>query len=309
MAESELTPVGTGTPVGASKSAEDKKKPSWSWWKVLVLGIAFYFVGLAALVLTGNPNLFPTVVMVGSFLVPLTYVAFFYEHRHYSRLTMPTTALAMVYGGVLGVIAASILEPLFVRRLDFVTAFVIGFIEEFVKILGVLIVARRRGHDSEIDGLILGAAAGMGFAALESTGYAFTAFLTSQGSLSATVGVTLLRGLLSPLGHGTWTAILAAVLFRESREGHFRINLKVIGAYLWVVALHGLWDGLPGLLSNYVASGLDIFIAQALIGAAGLFSLWLLWREGVRRVEQQLETQPATPTPAELLPPVGNSAN
>src|SRR2546430_5382081 len=47
-----------------------------------------------------------------------------------------------------------------------------------------------------IDGLILGAAVGMGFAAFESTGYAFTAFLLSGGSLSSVVGVTLMRGLL-----------------------------------------------------------------------------------------------------------------
>ena len=55
------------------------------------------------------------------------------------------------------------------------------------------------------DGIILGGAAGMGFAALESSGYVFTAFVDSGGSLSTLVLVTLLRGLLSPVGHGTPT--------------------------------------------------------------------------------------------------------
>jgi RsiW-degrading membrane proteinase PrsW (M82 family) len=168
-------------------------------------------------------------------------------------------------------------------------AFGVGLIEEFVKILGVLLVARRRGHDSEIDGLILGAAAGMGFAALESNGYAFSAFLRDQGSLSATVGVTLLRGILSPLGHDTWTAILAAVLFRESRAGRFRINLSVIAAYLTVVILHGLWDGVPTVLSKVVPSGLDVLIAQVAIGMVGLFILWRRWREGARLALKQQE--------------------
>jgi RsiW-degrading membrane proteinase PrsW (M82 family) len=277
------------TQLESTRSAERKKAGSTSWWKVLLIGAVFYVLGLGVLALTGNPNLFPTVVMVGSFLVPVAYVAFFYEHRHYSKLTLPTTALSMVYGGLLGVIAASLLEPLFIRRLDFATAFGIGLIEEFVKILGVLVVARRWGHDSEIDGLILGAAAGMGFAALESSGYAFSAFLRSQGSLSATVGVTLLRGILSPLGHGTWTAILAAVLFRESKAGRFRINLRVVAAYLTVVVLHGLWDGLPAVLSTVVPSGVDIFIAQVAIGAVGLIILWRLWREGERLALEQQE--------------------
>lgn len=155
-------------------------------------------------------------------------------------------------------------------------------IEEFVKILGVLVIARHMRHDAEMDGLIIGAAAGMSFAALESNGYAFVAFLSSGGSLSATVAVTLLRGILSPLGHGTWTAILASVLFRESKNGHFHINMKVIGAYLTVSVLHGLWDGLPGLISAFVSSGLDIFIGQSIVGLTGLFILWRRYREAKR---------------------------
>jgi RsiW-degrading membrane proteinase PrsW (M82 family) len=253
-----------------------------AWWKTIMIGALLYVIALGTLFVTNNPNLFPTVVMVGSFLVPFSYVAFFYERRHLSKLTMPTTAMSMVYGGLLGVIAASILEPIFIQQLNAVTAFGIGFIEEFVKILGVLVVARHWRHDSELDGLILGAAAGMGFAALESSGYAFSAFLQSNGSLSATVGVTLLRGLFSPLGHGTWTAILAAVLFRESKAGHFRINLQVIGAYLTVVILHGLWDAVPAALSNVTVPGVDVFLGQVAVGAPGLLILWRRWKEGVR---------------------------
>jgi RsiW-degrading membrane proteinase PrsW (M82 family) len=255
-----------------------------SWRRVLLSGIGFYVIGLIALVLTGNPNLFPTVVMIGSFLIPVTYVAFFYDRRYLSTISLPTIALAFVYGGLLGVFAASFLEPLFFSKLDVATAFGIGLVEEFVKILGVLVIARHQRHDAEMDGLILGAAAGMSFAALESNGYAFVAFLSSGGSLSATVAVTLLRGILSPLGHGTWTAILASVLFRESKNGRFHINLKVIGAYLTVSVLHGLWDGLPNLISAFVSSGLDIFIGQSIVGLTGLFILWRRWKEA-RRIQ------------------------
>jgi RsiW-degrading membrane proteinase PrsW (M82 family) len=259
------------------------------WWQVLLTGLLFYCLGLVVLILTENPNIFPTVVMLGTFLVPAAYVAFFYERRHLSDLSLPTTFLSFFYGGVLGVFAAALLEPLFIRRLDFLTAFEVGLIEEFVKILGVLVIARHKRHDSELDGLILGAAAGMGFAALESTGYAFTSFLRSQGSLSVTVAVTLLRGILSPLGHGTWTAILAAVLFRESGARYFRLNARVLGAYLTVVVLHGLWDGLPGVLATVVRADFDIFIAEISIGATGLLILWRRWHEAVRLQDRQHE--------------------
>ena len=202
-----------------------------AWIKVLSTAAVFYVLLLVAYLLTDNSNLIPTLVMVGNFMVPVTFVAFLYERRHLSRLTMPTVSLAFLYGGLVGVIAASLLEPFFISQLDLGAILKVGLIEEFAKILWVMVIARHRRHDSEMAGLILGAAVGMGFAALESNGYAFTAFLESNGSLSTTVAVTLIRGLLSPLGHGTWTAILASVLFRESRDGHFHIDLQVIGAY------------------------------------------------------------------------------
>jgi RsiW-degrading membrane proteinase PrsW (M82 family) len=147
-------------------------------------------------------------------------------------------------------------------------------------------VARHHRHDSEIDGIILGGAAGMGFAALESSGYVFTAFVDSGGGLDAVVVVTLLRGLLSPVGHGTWTAILASVLFREALPDRFRINGAVIGAYLTVVVLHGLWDGLPPVVALLTGSGLDVLISQGVVGVAGLIILWMRWREAVRRLPE-----------------------
>jgi RsiW-degrading membrane proteinase PrsW (M82 family) len=249
---------------------------------VLLIGFFFYIATLVALILTSNPVLFPTVVLVGSFMIPVAYVVFFYDRRDQSLLTVPTIARAFIYGGLFGVMAASLLEPLFIRQLDLATAFVVGLIEEFVKILGILFIARHMRHDAEMDGLLLGVAAGMGFAALESNGYAFTAFLRSEGSLSLTVYVTLLRGILSPIGHGTWTAILTSVLYRESRAGHFRFNFKVIGAYLSVSILHGLWDGLPGTITALFGPGLDVFAGAAIVGIIGFFILWRRWREAKR---------------------------
>jgi len=263
--------------------AEAEPSSRGAWWRILLIGLGLFAVSVIVFGVTGNPNLFPTVALIGNFLVPVTYVAFFYERRHMSNVTLVSTASAFFWGGVLGVFAAALLEPVFVTQLTFASAFEIAMIEEFAKILGVLVVARHHRHDREIDGILLGAAAGMGFAALESCGYVFTAFVESGGSLSALVAVTLLRGLLSPVGHGTWTAILASVLFREGARNRFRINLPVIGAYVTVVILHGLWDGLPALIGELTGSALDIVIGQGLVGLAGLVILWARYREALRR--------------------------
>jgi RsiW-degrading membrane proteinase PrsW (M82 family) len=162
-------------------------------------------------------------------------------------------------------------------------------VEEFAKILGVLVIFRSRNHDLALDGLIIGAAAGMGFAALESSGYAFTTFLRSGGSLSSTVYITLLRGILSPLGHGTWTAILAAVLLRESETKRFRLNLRVIGAYITVVVLHGLWDGIPSVIEMFTPSTSAVFIGEGIIGAIGIGVLIRLWFIAKQQARERLE--------------------
>jgi protease PrsW len=269
--------------VALDQAAVQQVQRTNAWWQVLLLGLGLFALSVLVFAVTGNPNLFPTVALIGNFLVPVSYVAFFYQRRHMSQVTLVSTARAFFYGGVLGVLAAAVLEPVFIRQLNLLTTFEVGLIEEAAKILGVFVVARHHRHDSEIDGVILGAAAGMGFAALESSGYVFTAFVESGGSLSALVLLTLLRGLLSPVGHGTWTAILASVLFREGRRATFRLDRAVVGAYLTVAVLHGLWDGLPPVVAAVAGPGLDVFIAQGVIGLAGLVFLWFRWREAVRR--------------------------
>jgi RsiW-degrading membrane proteinase PrsW (M82 family) len=265
-----------------------------AWLRVLGMGFLLYAVGIVIVVLTGSTTLFPTVVVIGNFMVPAAFVAFFYERRNQSGLSVQATALSFFWGGVLGGFAASLLEPIFVNQSLPISAFVIAAIEEAAKILGVLVIARRCRHTSEIDGIIAGVAAGMGFAALESTGYAFNAFLASQGSLSTAVAVTLLRGVLAPLGHGVWTAILAGVLFRESRPGRFRLDLPVLGAYVTVVILHGLWDFVPMLLNGLASPGLGALIAQVSVGIAGLLILWLRWHEGRRlQISQEISATDA----------------
>jgi protease PrsW len=95
------------------------------------------------------------------------------------------------------------------------------------------------------DGMILGAAVGFGFAAFESAGYAFTALFTAEGL--SLVQTEILRGVVAPLGHGLWTAIVGGVLFAARRRGRFGVTGALILAYLGVSVLHALWDSMHQL--------------------------------------------------------------
>ena len=265
------------------------------WLRTLLIGLGLFIATTIVLVWTGNPNLFPTVILIGNFLVPVVFVAFLYDHQHISSLSLDTVAASFGIGGVLGVLGAAIIESIVLpiatnptQGLTLGGAILVGLIEEGCKIAVVIFLARKIRHTSQMDGLLLGGAVGMGFAALESTGYAFTALLISNGHVSASLAATVLRGLLAPFGHGVWTGILGAVLFRESGPRHFRITGLVILTYLFVSLLHALWDGLPVTLYFIIPPGIQIPLTSLIIGMIGIIILAVLYRGAIIRQRQQI---------------------
>jgi RsiW-degrading membrane proteinase PrsW (M82 family) len=125
----------------------------------------------------------------------------------------------------------------------------VGLIEEAVKLAALWLVARRLPRYTMRDGIVLGAAVGFGFAAFESAGYAFSALFTAGGpSLLNLVETEVLRGILAPVGHGLWTAILGGTLFGvAARSGRLRLSRAVLGSYVLVSLLHALWDASRGI--------------------------------------------------------------
>ena len=146
-----------------------------------------------------------------------------------------------------GVLAASVAESYLLRPSPWMF-FGVGLLEEAAKLAALAYCTRHLSVRSAQDGAILGGTVGLGFAAFESAGYALVASLTVHGvSLTDLVETELLRGLLSPFGHGVWTAILGAVLFSTAGRTGFRVTGRLVGAYLGVSILHGLWDSMDSI--------------------------------------------------------------
>jgi protease PrsW len=214
------------------------------WLRVLVVGLGLWVASVVVTFWTGNTNLVPTVILLGSFLVPVTFATYAFGHAD-QVVTAQRIFAAFVYGGVLGVLGASVLEAVFLTQPSVATYLGVGLIEEAVKLAALWLLALRLPRYSMRDGIVLGAAVGLGFAALESAGYAFNALFTQDGGLSLVnlVETEVLRGLLTPLGHGLWTAILGGVLFRTAAEGgRLRLSGALVGWYVVVAGLHALWD-------------------------------------------------------------------
>jgi RsiW-degrading membrane proteinase PrsW (M82 family) len=213
------------------------------WLGMFLGGLGLWVATVVVTFVTQNVNLVPTIILLGSFLVPVTFVAYAFG-RAGEVVTAQRILTAFVYGGALGVLGASLLEAEFLKSSSVGTYLYVGLIEEAVKLAALWLLARRLPRYSMRDGIVLGAAVGFGFAALESAGYAFNALFTSNGlSLLNLVETEVLRGILAPVGHGLWTAILGGTLFATAaRRGRLRLSGAVVGFFLLVAVLHGLWD-------------------------------------------------------------------
>jgi RsiW-degrading membrane proteinase PrsW (M82 family) len=289
-----------------------------SWLRIFLVGLLLWLATVLVIFLTCNPNLIPTLVLLGSFLVPVTFVAWAFERRETGELTAGLVFSTFVTGGVLGVLASSVLESYLLHPSPWLFLGV-GLIEEAAKLVALMVLTRNLHTKSMRDGMILGAAVGFGFAAFESAGYAFTALFTVDGlSLMQVVQTELLRGLLAPVGHGLWTAILGGVLFSASSRHHFAVTGKLILAYLGVSILHGLWDSMNnialyltlvltegerfvrtprGWLVEPTATQVNLFMVLewggfAVISIIGVTWLVVMWRRAPRptRVGWQIPT-------------------
>jgi RsiW-degrading membrane proteinase PrsW (M82 family) len=268
-----------------------------NWWRVLLIGLVLEWASAKLLASSGNPNLVPTVILIGAFLVPVTFVVYLYETGKLYDVPIPTIALTFFYGGMVGVIVSQLLEASLVVGMGAFSLLLVAICEEIAKPLGALWLIRRHEYADELHGLVLGAAAGMGFAALETMGYAFTFLVMSKFDLSVLGDVLLTRGLLAPLGHGTWTAIVVGTIWRERMRGGW-LNGRTFRGFGTAVLLHWLWDwtagalpidvSLPGYVLHWrfvdlTIPGIQLPIPGLILGAIGLWILLRMFRESVQK--------------------------
>ncbi|RAY16589.1 PrsW family intramembrane metalloprotease [Actinomadura craniellae] len=239
----------------------------WAWTGVFAGGLAMYLAVLATLVDTGNPNYLPSLILLGSVLIPATFLTFASGRSGQWQVPALTLGTAALFGGVVGTVVAGVVEYDTLRELGVLPALGIGLIEETAKLIVPVIMlmwAIKRGRPTRpADGLVIGVAVGMGFASLETMGYAFTALISSGGNVGDVETTLLLRGLLSPAGHMAWTALICGSLWSYAAAPALRTALTVPATYLAAVVLHACWDGIGGLAA---------YILLGLISVG-----WLLW--------------------------------
>jgi RsiW-degrading membrane proteinase PrsW (M82 family) len=220
------------------------ERPLHTWRTVLLAGLALWAVSTLTLVATEDLILLPAVVLLGSFLVPVACVFWLLDHGHHTTLSPARLLSAFFVAGVLGLMAAAALETWLVPSRLMPNLWV-GLVEEAVKLVGLVGVAWSLSTFRVRDGLILGATVGLGFASFESAGYTLEAGFSGGDGFSPSdlVSEELLRAAIAPVGHGVWTGLVGATLFRSSQgRARPRVGPLVFVTYLVAAGLHALWD-------------------------------------------------------------------
>src|SRR5262245_44198846 len=88
------TAAGQGTRPGATlpsmAQVTTRTRHRRAWVRIFFGGLVLWLASVLVTFVTENSNLVPTVILVGSFLVPVTFVAYAFEHRASDTLTEHT---------------------------------------------------------------------------------------------------------------------------------------------------------------------------------------------------------------------------
>lgn len=229
-----------------------------SWLLVLAGGLLAYVTTFVIMVLTGNPILLPTLLLVGAATIPVTVLLLAQSTRSGPVVPGRIVLVTVAASGLFGICAAGLEERIADAVLGGASILLVGVIEESAKLVVPLIVLALVHRATRGGGLVIGIAAGTGFAVLETMGYGFGALLSKGGGLGALDTTLVLRGVLVPAGHVAWTgAVCAALWFLVETSHRARGALALAVAVLGAVVLHTAWDATGSLVLRIVVAAVS----------------------------------------------------
>ena len=229
------------------KDIDPRKANAWVYFKILMFFLIAYLPVRIGFVTYGNTNFLPAMIMLAAFAVPVTILIFFYEINIFRNIPFYKVMKYFILGGALSLILTILFCSLDINTdiSTFIGAMMVGLVEEVAKAAIVaFFLFKSKKSNYILNGLLVGAAVGAGFAAFETAGYILNYGL--KGGLSTMLGVIKLRGFLAPGGHVAWAAIEGAALmyvkgFEKLDKKHLN-DKRFLLICLIPIVLHGIWD-------------------------------------------------------------------
>lgn len=286
----ELFIAGTETTTPPLASIDDDSVKPWLFSRVFMwFAIAFFALYFTIDYLNGSRTI-AALIFVSAFAVPVAGLVFFYEVNVLRNISFFETIKFFFIGGIFSLVLTLLLYGFtwIGNTLTFGTALTVGFVEETGKILLVAYFVSKLNAKYVLNGLLIGAAVGAGFAALESAGYIYESRdLLQEALMRAWTGVGT---------HMIWTAIAGAGLVLAKGDKPFAANQlftsRFLTFYLTAVGLHFLWDW-----ETMPVFGDSTFkyIALIIVGWVVVLSLVSVGLKQISRAKQALLAPPAQP--------------
>lgn len=257
--------------------------------------IARWLLGGGALVLLGIAlgRFVPVALVLGAALLPALYLAYFYDAEVYEDQPVSVLAGTFVAGAALGAALSLVFYRVLIAQRPLgahsgpsgsyiaLNALVIPLLAQALMLVGPLVLYfTRRNFDDILDGLVFGAASGLGFAAAQSVVYAWllvTGPFQRNGGAFEWMLPTLHVAILSPLLDAAATGLICAALWLR-RDPHVRQRPKTLATSLTFAVIAAIVGQVaPSLLTDLVRGQILSFVWYLLAA----FTLLMLARVGL----------------------------
>lgn len=275
-----------------ARMAEGWNRP-WLYSRVFVILALTFVLLVACTTWFDNPLWVPDLVFIGSMLMPFTLLVLFWETNIPRNISIFELVKMFFVGGVLSLVFTLTLFSILSSDATGVgEAILIGIVEEVGKLVAVAIFIHTCRSKYILNGILIGAAIGAGFAAFESAGYA----MVYGGDLNGILEIILLRGVLAAGGHIVWAAMSGAAIMMAKGEGPFTSAIfgksKFWKLFIVPVVLHSVWD-IPE-----IASKVPLLIVLVIIAWIFILALIRTGMGEVTRVSAAAKAAMAEPSEA-----------
>jgi len=252
---------------GTEATTPEKINMSGNWPKpwlyarvFLAMFIAFLFLGIAVGIF-GNANAVPGFLFIGSMMVPFTVLIMFFEINAPRNISVFHVVKIFFVGGCASIVVSLLLYEfvpgLQTDEISMAAAFAIAIVEEVAKLVtAAYYINKMKKEKYLLNGLLIGAAVGSGFAVFESAGYALSGMIPSLEQVNAKGAIVfnmgeafttmLFRAVFAPGNHIVWTALAGFAAVKMMGDKKFSIftflKPKFIAIFFIPVLLHALWD-------------------------------------------------------------------
>lgn len=260
----------------------DTRVPSpWIFARFLLWVVILYYGFYLAYSHWKNILDYPNLLFVGSFGIPLCILILIAELNILRDISFYVICKAIILGALISFVFAAILNPIIAQSTD---AYWAGPVEETAKLLAAILVGRNLMNGRILTGVLIGTAVGVGFAALESAGYAFRHFIVAYTAEieNLIVNITSNPGQFGNITYGSLIeSSIEKAIFQSAEMIHSRAFCALTGWHmLWTAITTGaLWMAMgKRKLEGSSASFIDCLIDFRFLRIAAIsIALHMFW--------------------------------